>query len=87
MPRPMKFSDDDYNWGLAKTIETQFDCMGYDKPRRMAVVGVKNNTYNKKIFDPDNFTLGELKAIAKKFGMPVHELLNPEKFTMKRKYG
>lgn len=80
MSRPMKFPKNSYNFGLAKTIECSFDCMGFDKEHRMAVVGCKNNTYNKKIEDPDLLTLGQLKSIAKKLGMTVHELLNPENF-------
>lgn len=84
MPKLMRFPKNDYDFGLSKTIETRFDCMGYDKARRMAVVGVKAVTYNKKIFDPDNFTLGELKHIAKTFGVEVHKLLDPETFITKR---
>ena len=84
MPRPMKFSKDKYKFGLGKSIEVQFDCLGFDKEKRMAVVGCKNNAYNKKIYDPDCFTLGELKSIAKAFNTTVSDLLNSEKFIAKR---
>lgn len=86
MAKPKTFSRLPYDFGLSKTIELKFDCMGFSQAQRCAALGFSSpTTYRNRISHPDNLTLGQLKGLSRLFGVEVWELLDKNKFVTQNK--
>lgn len=86
MAKPKAFPRKPYDFGLSKTIELKFDCMGYTQEQRCAALGFSSTaSYRNRISHPENLTLGQLKGLSRLFGVEVWELLDKNKFVTANK--
>lgn len=80
MAKLKKYNSAKYNDDFARDIEKRFDYMGYTTKHKSAALDMSKPTYLRKIKDPDRFTFGELKTLARLFGVTPWELIDDKHF-------